>query len=68
MRHMDDFVVIGERPDVRSLLNDLAQTLMVTGTEILEEVGQVIQILGTVVEKTGRVRDLTGGVTYQRDH
>ena len=52
MRHMDDFVAVGEKKKVKALLDSLRASLMVTGTELLTEVGQKIQILGRVLKKT----------------
>ena len=54
MRHMDDFVVVGERGKVQDILAALRDTLMVGGTEIVEHVGQKVQILGRVLTKTKR--------------
>jgi len=52
MRHMDDFVVIGAKQAVQSLLADLKETLQVSGVEILERVGQRIQFLGRTITRT----------------
>ena len=52
MRHMDDFVVVGEHAKVKEILAALQETLLVSGAEILEHIGQKVQILGRVLTKT----------------
>ena len=52
LRHMDDFVVVGPRGRVKSVLDALAHTLLVSGIEMLTEAGQKMHILGRVLEET----------------
>ena len=52
MRHMGDFVVAGERTKVKEILEALRETLLVSGTEVLEYAGQKVQILGRLLTKT----------------
>ena len=49
LRHMDDFVVVGPRVKVKSVLDALVHTLLVSGIEMLTEAGQKMQILGRVL-------------------
>ena len=51
MRHMDDYVVTGDKTRVKPLLDDMGITLLVSGIQVLEKPGDKTRILGSEVER-----------------
>ena len=52
LRHMDDFFVTGPRWKVKQILEELAESLLVSGIVLLDHPGQKMQVLGRILTRT----------------